>query len=94
MVPSPYDKPVKHLAMNFGAPADMKDDNGTLWLAYPNPKTVYSQNHFANYGIKFNLNEVILKDMGYFCRDFKGITIEGTKTPWLFTSGCLGLRPL
>ena len=91
VVPSPYDKPVKHLAVNFGAPADMKDENGTLWLAYPNPKTVYSQNHFANYGIKFSLREVILKDMGYFCRDFKGIKIEGTKTPWLFTSGCLGL---
>jgi outer membrane protein assembly factor BamB len=91
VVPSPYDRPVKHLAVNFGAPADMKDENGTLWLAYPNPKTVYSQNHFANYGIKFNLHEVILKDMGYFCRDFKGIRIEGTKTPWLFTSGCLGM---
>jgi hypothetical protein len=58
---------------------------------YLNPKTVYSQNHFANYGIKFNLHEVILKNMGYFCHDFKGIRIEGTKTPWLFTSGCLGL---
>ena len=91
VVPSPYDKPVKHLAINFGAPADMKDDNGTLWLAYPNPKTVYSQNHFANYGIKFNLHEVILKDMGYFCHDFKGVRIEGTEAPWLFTSGCLGL---
>ena len=90
-VPSPYDKPVKHLAVNFGAPADMKDANGTLWLAYPNPKTVYSQNHFANYGIKFNLHEVVLKDMGYFCHDFKGVRIEGTKTPWLFTSGCIGL---
>ena len=90
-VPSPYDKPVKHLAVNFGAPGDMKDENGTLWLAYPNPKTVYSQNHFANYGIKFDLHEVVLKDMGYFCRDFKGMRIEGTKAPWLFTSGCLGL---
>jgi outer membrane protein assembly factor BamB len=90
-LPSPYGKPVKHLAINLGAPGDMKDENGTLWLAYPNPKTVYSQNHFANYGIKFNLNEVVLKDMGYFRRDFKGIQIEGTNEPWLFTSGCLGL---
>jgi len=91
VLPSPYDKPVKHLAVNFGAPGDMKDENGTLWLAYPNPKTVYSQNHFANYGIKFDLNEVVLKDMGYFRRDFRGIKIEGTNEPWLFTSGCLGL---
>jgi len=91
VVPRPYDKPVKHLGINFGAPADMKDDNGTLWLAYPNPKTVYSQNHFANYGIKFNLNEVVVKEMGYFCHDFKGVRIEGTDKPWLFTSGCVGL---
>jgi len=90
-VPRPYDRPVKHLAINLGAPADMKDDDGTLWLAYPNPRTVYSQNHFANYGIKFNLNEVLLKEMGYFCHDFKGIRIDGTDKPWLFTSGCLGL---
>jgi outer membrane protein assembly factor BamB len=91
VMPSPYDKPVRHLAINFGAPGDMKEENGTLWLAYPNPKTVYSQNHFANYGIKFDLHETILKDMGYFCHDFKGLRIEGTDKPWLFTSGCLGL---
>ncbi len=91
VLPGPYEKPVKHLAINFGAPGDMKDENGTLWLAYPNPKTVYSQNHFANYGIKFDLNETILKDMGFFRHDFKGIRIEGTDKPWLFTSGCLGL---
>ncbi len=90
-LPRPYDKPVKHLAINLGAPGDMKDEDGTLWLAYPNPKTVYSQNHFANYGIKFNLNEVVQKDMGYFRHDFKGVKIEGTNKPWLFTSGCLGL---
>jgi hypothetical protein len=77
--------------VNFGAPADMKDNEGTLWLAYPNPRTVYSQNHFANYGIKFDLHEAVLPDMGYFCHDFKGLRIEGTKAPWLFTSGCLGL---
>ena len=29
--------------------------------------------------------------MGYFCRDFKGVNIAGTKKPWLFTSGCVGL---
>ena len=35
----------------------MKDDDDTLWLAYPNPRTVYTQNHFVNYGIKFDLKE-------------------------------------
>jgi hypothetical protein len=91
VVPEAYGKPVKHLAVNFGAPADMKDRDGTLWLAYPNPRTVYSQNHFAHYGIKFDLHEEIAPDMGYFCHDFKGVKIAGTEAPWLFTSGCLGL---
>ncbi len=30
--------------------------------------------------------------MGYFRRDFKGINIDGTYKPWLFTSGCLGMK--
>jgi outer membrane protein assembly factor BamB len=92
VVPSTYARPVQHLAINFGAPADMKDDDGTLWLAYPNPRTAYTQNHFVNYGIKFDLKEEILAGMGYFCRDFKGVAVTGTEKPWLFTSGCLGLR--
>ena len=91
VVPDTFGKPVQHLGVNFGAPADMKDENGTLWLAYPNPRTVYSQNHFAHYGIKFDLKEQIAPDMGYFCHDFKGVHIAGTQAPWLFTSGCLGL---
>jgi hypothetical protein len=31
-------RPVKHLALNFGAPGDRRDAAGTLWLAYPRPK--------------------------------------------------------
>jgi outer membrane protein assembly factor BamB len=87
-------KPVKHFAINFGAPADMKDSKGTVWFSYPNPKTDFFT-HFPGYGVKFNLNESVLPagpGMGFFCRDFKGLTISGTDKPWLFTSGCQGLR--
>ncbi len=91
VVPTTFAKPVKHLAINFGAPADMKDAAGTLWLAYPNPRTVYSQNHFSNYGVKFDLHETLVGEKGYFCHDFKRNGIEGTDKPWLFTSGCRGL---
>lgn len=31
--------PVKHLALNFGAPGDKRAPNGTLWIAYPPPST-------------------------------------------------------
>ncbi|MCK4646878.1 MAG: PQQ-binding-like beta-propeller repeat protein, partial [Candidatus Aminicenantes bacterium] len=83
--------PVKHFAINLGAPADMKDDEGKVWFGYPNPRTEYLQNHFPNYGVKFNLFDEVLRGMGYFCSDFKNKTIEGSDRPWLFTSGCVGL---
>lgn len=83
-------KPVKHLAINLGAVADMKDDEGTVWFGYPNPKTdLY--NHFPNYGVKFNLSENLEGGAGFFCRDYKGVTLQGTDKPWLYTSGCSGL---
>jgi outer membrane protein assembly factor BamB len=82
--------PVKHLAINFGAPADRKDNEGTVWFSYPNPKTD-SYTHFPNYGVKIDLRTKTLPGMGYFCRDFKGLDIAGTDKPWLFTSGCLGM---
>lgn len=83
--------PAKHFAINLGAPADMKDNEGTLWFAYPNPRTVYAKNHFPNYGVKFDLQDTVLEDMGYYRHDFKGVKIDGTDKPWLFTSGCRGL---
>ena len=69
----------------------MKDKAGNLWLAYPNPRTRYSGNHFPDYGVKFSMNDEILQGMGYFCSDFREVEIEGTDKSWLFTSGGLGL---
>ncbi len=88
---SPGDlNPVQHLAINLGAFADMKADDGTVWFAYPSPKTG-SYNHFPNYGVKFDFREETLPGMGYFAHDSKGQSIAGTDKPWLFTSGCRGL---
>jgi outer membrane protein assembly factor BamB len=84
--------PVKHFAINLGAVADMKDDEGTIWFGYPNPKTSPSfHHHYPNYGVKFDLRDKVLPGMGYFCSDFKGVNIAGTDKPWLFTSGCRGM---
>jgi outer membrane protein assembly factor BamB len=74
--------PVKRLAINLGAPGDKKDDNGQLWFGYPRPKT--------EYGIKFDLDEKVLENMGYFYYDVRGVNINGTDNPWLYTSGCAG----
>jgi len=84
--------PVKRFAINFGASADMKDNEGTVWFGYPNPKTnPRFHNHYPNYGVKFDLRDRTLPGMGYFCRDFKGVSIADTDKPWLFTSGCQGM---
>jgi len=75
--------PAKRLAINFGAPGDMKDEKGTMWFGYPRPQT--------SYGVKFDLKEEFLEGMGPFCRDFRGLHVEGSDKPWLFASGYLGL---
>ncbi|MHC4172540.1 MAG: outer membrane protein assembly factor BamB family protein [Planctomycetota bacterium] len=84
--------PAKHFAINLGAIADMKDDEGTVWFGYPNPKTDPKfHHHYPNYGVKFDLRDKVLPGMGYFCRDFKSVSIADTNKPWLFTSGCQGM---
>ncbi|UCE04661.1 MAG: PQQ-binding-like beta-propeller repeat protein [bacterium] len=80
----------KHFAINLGAPADMKDEEGVVWFAYPNPNTDYLGNHYPDYGVKFDLKDEFLEGMGYFSSDFKNTAIEGSQKPWLFTSGCMG----
>jgi len=75
--------PVQHLAINFGAPADMKDDDGIMWFSYPRPRSAY--------GMKFSLKEEIVQGMGYFSQDFKDERKQKTYKPWLIASGCLGL---
>ena len=51
--------PAQHFAINLGASGDMKDNNGSVWFAYPNPKTESLSNHFTNYGVKFDKQKAI-----------------------------------
>ncbi|MFH1742333.1 MAG: malectin domain-containing carbohydrate-binding protein, partial [bacterium] len=65
---------------------------GIVWFCYPRIQTTYGSHHGdIPYGVKLSLAENILPGMGYFCGDFKGLRIEGTDKPWLFTSGCKGI---
>ncbi|MBA7565518.1 Outer membrane protein assembly factor BamB [subsurface metagenome] len=87
--------PVKNFSINFGPPGDMKDDENTVWFAYPNPRTdlpVWSR--FPNHGVKFDLQEEIYEGMGFFSSDFRGKVIKNSNKPWLFTSGCIGLKSI
>ncbi len=83
--------PVKNFAINLGASSDMKDSAGRVWFAYPNPDTNYTQNHYPDYGVKFDLNEKILPGMGFFNRDHRNLTFPGSDRPWLYTSGAIGV---
>lgn len=86
--------PVRHLALNLGAPGDKREtpgktpSAGTLWLAYPRPAVESVQPGTSP--ILLNLSEEILPGQGFFARDDRGETVGGTERPWLYTSGCLG----
>jgi hypothetical protein len=82
-------KPVSHLAINFGAPGDMRAKDGTVWFGYPRPSTVRGQGAFRDYGIKFKLAEAGTIEVVQ--RDWRGRTFVGTDKPWVFTSGLKGV---
>ncbi len=85
-------KTVEHLAVNLGAPGDRKDRDGTVWFAYPRLKTESLLVHYPNYGIMFDLKDIVASGLGYFSQNDRGVSIKGTDKPWLYTSGCVGLR--
>jgi len=79
-------RPVKHLAVNLGAPGDRRDAQGRLWFGYPRPR--------HGRGYQFKLDCEIVPGLGYYGGSPDGHEITGTATPWVFTSGCRGLRKL
>jgi len=85
-------KPVERMAINFGAPGDMRAKNGTVWFGYPRPATTVGQGAFRNYGIKFNLTETGLTEVTQ--RDWRNVKLEGTESPWIYTSALKGVSKL
>lgn len=84
--------PVSHLALNLGAPGDLRDPDGTLWFAYPRPDTSDGQGPFKDYGVKFDLHENEGTTVNR--RDYRGVQFRGSEQPWLFTSSMRGLKEL
>jgi hypothetical protein len=83
--------PVQHMAINLGGPGDRRDDHGTLWLGYPRPPRGHSTVRFKHY---FALDVTTFPGCGYFNRAAEHCPIAETDTPWLYSSGCSGLRRL
>ena len=87
-------KPVKHMAINFGAPGDRKDSRGTLWLAYPRPSTdelIRFRRPGGWLDLPLSFHESILPGGGFFRRNPDLATVGRTDSLWLFSSGCVGL---
>ncbi|NIA12576.1 MAG: PQQ-binding-like beta-propeller repeat protein [Nitrospiraceae bacterium] len=79
--------PVKHLAINLGAPGDWRDEDGTMWFAYPHPPSTSWQ----EYGLNFDLQEQFLGTPSFFRVNFQGVEFKNTDKPWLLASGCEGM---
>ena len=75
--------PVRHMAVNFGAPGDRRDSRGTLWFCYPRQP--------IRPGLRLGLTTEVLPDGGYSRRNSDVLKVEGTDKPWVFSSGCVGL---
>ncbi|OGV69471.1 MAG: hypothetical protein A2283_06500 [Lentisphaerae bacterium RIFOXYA12_FULL_48_11] len=76
--------PVKHLAINLGAPGDRRDDSGTLWLGYPRSG--------GSLVLQFKMNVSMFPRGEYFSKSPDSVQVENTKNPWLYTFGIRGLR--
>jgi outer membrane protein assembly factor BamB len=82
--------PVKHLAVNLGAPGDRRDARGTVWLTYPRPKP-YRETGLET---KLAMDVQFTDGGGYQTVNEDSTAIAGAETPWLFTSWARGLSEL
>jgi hypothetical protein len=80
--------PVKHLAVNFGAPGDRRDARGTVWLTYPRPKPYKETGLEAKLGLDTEFTE----QGGYAAVNEDSTPIAGADTPWVFTSWARGMN--
>ena len=81
--------PVRHLAVNLGAPGDRRDADGQLWLGYPRPGLPGDR---AAMGFSLKVAVEFLKGGGYIHRSSESEPVAGTENPWVFTSCGRGLK--
>ncbi len=77
--------PVKHLALNFGAPGDRRDAQGRLWLAYPRPNTVGRLEYVLSLPLQ------LATGGEYYRENDESVVIENAEAPWVLASGVRGL---
>jgi hypothetical protein len=72
---------VKHMAVNFGAPGDRKDDRGTAWLGFPRP--------MLDSACPAPLT-VSMRQAECSYRRRATSAIQNTDAPWVYSSGLFG----
>lgn len=82
--------PVRAMALNLGAPGDRKDANGKLWLAYPRHKA-YQE---TSLDVKLDLKPKFKAGGQFTSVGESSHPIDGTDTPWLYTSWAESLEQL
>jgi outer membrane protein assembly factor BamB len=78
--------PVKHLAVNLGAPGDRRDSAGTMWLGYPRA------GGSLVLPVKADLSLFPGGEYFQMSPDFTKVT--GTTDPWLYTFGLRGMKTM
>ena len=82
--------PVKHLAVNLGAPGDRKDSLGQIWFSYPR-RDPYKQTALE---VQLDLRPQLLEGGGFDNTNENRITPKTAEVPWVYTSWASGLEQL
>ena len=72
---------IRHVRVNFGVTGDRRDGDGRLWLAFPRPA-----------GLAVPLETELSAQGSYYRHNSDDLIVQGTNSPWLYASGCRGLR--
>jgi len=77
--------PVRHMALNIGAPGDRRDAHGKLWLGYPRPSSR------AGIDLPLDLAHDFVKGGKFFDVNEETQSVANTDTEWVYASGAEGL---
>jgi len=81
--------PVRHMAVNLGAPGDRRDADGKMWFCYPRPGLPGDR---AAMGFSFKVALELADGGGYFRINDEGDSMASVEKPWLFASGVRGSK--
>lgn len=79
--------PVRELKLNLGAAGDRSDDQGALWLSVPRP-------YKGRLVLDLDTEQAFYGGGRFVRRNSSYTPVQGSTSPWLFTSAAVGLRKM